>query len=478
MGFVQGVHREQLVMFPESLDEYIGDDNPVRFIDAFVESLDLRALGFGRAVPMETGRPPYHPGALLKLYIYGYLNGVRSSRKLEKEANRNVEVMWLLGKLAPDFKTIADFRRDNGEAIRRAAREFTAVCRELELFGGQLVAIDGSRFKAVNSRRRNVTKPKLKELMEKTDKAIREYLEELDAADEEERGDQQPTAAELQEKIEKLKARKQGYQELQEWLEESGESQISLTDPDARLMWRGPGSWHEVSYNVQISVDAENKLIVDHEVTNACTDTDQLSPMAVRAKETLGVEKLEVLADKGYYNSEQVATCAKNGLAPYIPKPQNSSNKREGLYGKEDFRFDPETNTYQCPAGQMLTYRYKSHRDGREIHYYATGACKTCSQREHCTRNKRGRKIWRWVDEQYLDAMARRVRAQPEKVKLRRAIVEHPFGTMKHSMKQSDFLTRGMANVRTEMSLTVLVYNIKRALRLKGTQRLVAALPL
>lgn len=477
MGFVQGVHRDQLVMFPESLDEYIGDDNPVRFIDAFVESLDLRALGFRRAVPMETGRPPYHPGALLKLYIYGYLNGVRSSRKLEKEANRNVEVMWLLGKLAPDFKTIADFRRDNGEAIRRAAREFTAVCRDLDLFGSQLVAIDGSRFKAVNNRRRTFTKPKLKQLMEKTDKKIREYLEELDAADEEERNAQKPTAAELQEKIEKLKARKRGYQELQERLEESGESQISLTDPDARLMWRGPGSWHEVSYNVQISVDAKHKLIVDHEVTNACTDTEQLSPMAVRAKETLGVEKLEVLADKGYYNSEQVATCAKNGLDPYIPKPQNSSNKRAGLYSKEDFRFDPETNTYQCPAGQLLTYRYKSHRDGREIHYYVTGACKTCSQREQCTRNKKGRKIWRWVDEQYLDAMARRVRAQPEKVKLRRAIVEHPFGTMKHSMKQSDFLTRGMANVRTEMSLTVLVYNIKRALRLKGTQRLVATLP-
>jgi transposase len=476
MGFVQGIHRDQLVMFPESLDEYVGDDNPVRFIDAFVESLDLQALGFRRAVPQETGRPPYHPGALLKLYIYGYLNGVRSSRKLEKEANRNVEVMWLLGKLAPDFKTIGDFRRDNGEAIRRGCREFTAVCRELELFGGQLVAIDGSRFKAVNSRRRNFTKPKLKELMKKADKKIREYLDELDAADEEESDHEKPTAAELQEKIEKLKSRKLDYQALEERLEESGESQISLTDPDARLMWRGPGSWHEVSYNVQISVDAKNKLIVDHEVTNACTDTDQLSPMAIRAKETLGVEELEVLADKGYYDSEQVATCAKEGISPYIPKLNNSSNKREGLYSKEDFRFDAETNTYRCPAGEVLTYRYKSHRDGREIHYYATGACKTCSQKDCCTRNQKGRKIWRWVDEAYLEAMARRVRAQPEKVKQRREIVEHPFGTMKHSMKQGDFLTRGMANVRTEMSLTVLVYNIKRALRLKGTQRLMAAL--
>jgi transposase len=476
MGFIQGIARSQMVLFPESLDEYITDDNPVRFIDAFVENLDLRALGFERVVPKETGRPPYSPGAMLRLYIYGYLNSVRSSRKLEKEANRNVEVMWLLGKLAPDFKTIADFRRDNGEEIRRACQEFTVVCRELELFGGELVAIDGSRFKAVNGRRRNFTGPRLKKLKEKADERIREYLQELDAADEEETGHDKPTAAELQEKIEKLKTRKLELQELQERLGESGESQISLTDPDSRLMWRGAGSQPMVAYNVQISVDAKNKLIVDHEVTNACTDTEQLSPMALRAKETLGVEELEVVADKGYYNSEQVATCAKGGVSPYIPKINNSSNRREGLYSKEDFHFDAEKNTYLCPAGQVLTYRSKSHRDNREIHYYATGACKTCSQKKRCTRNKRGRKIWRWVDEAYLDAMARRVRAQPEKVKRRREIVEHPFGTMKHSMKQGDFLTRGITNVRTEMSLTVLAYNFKRVLRLKGTKRMMAAL--
>jgi len=476
MSFVQGVHRDQLVMFPESLDEYIRDGNPVRFIDAFVDSLDLRDLQFERAIAKETGRPPYFPGDLLKLYIYGYLNHIRSSRKLEKEANRNVEVMWLLGKLAPDFKTIADFRRDNGEAILRACREFTTVCREMGLFGGQLVAIDGSRFKAVNSRERNFTRPKLKKLMEKTDKKIRAYLQELDAADEEETDIDHPTAEELREKIEKLKTRKLAYQELQHRLEESGESQVSLTDPDARLMWRGVGSLPEVSYNVQISVDAKNKLIVDHEVTNACNDEEQLGPMAIRAKETLGVEKLEVLADKGYYASEQVATCAENGVSPYIPKPEKSSSKREGLYGKEDFRYDPETDCYVCPAGQVLTYRYRSHRDGRDIRYYTTGGCKRCSQKDRCTRNKRGRKLWRRVDEAYLEAMAQRVRGQPEKVKQRKSLVEHPFGTMKHSMKQGDFLTRGIANVRTEMSLTVLVYNLKRVLGLKDTQSLVAAL--
>ena len=476
MGFIQGVARSQIIMFPESLDEYITEDNPVRFIDAFVESLDLRSLGFARAIPKETGRPPYPPGAMLKLYIYGYLNGVRSSRKLEREANRNVEVMWLLRKLKPDFKTIADFRRDNGEAILRACREFTAVCREMHLFGGQLVAIDGSRFKAVNNRERNFTRPKLKKLMEKADRTIRKYLQELDEADEEEADIENPTAEELREKIEKLKSRKGAYQELQQRLEESGESQISLTDPDARLMWRGAGSQPQVSYNVQISVDAKHKLIVDHEVTNACTDAEQLSPMAIRAKETLGVETLDVLADKGYYSSEQVATCSEAGVMPYIPKPENSSNRREGLYAKDDFRYDPKTDCYVCPAGQVLTYRYRSHRAGRAIRYYVTGACKTCPRKNQCTRNERGRKIWRWVDEAYLEAMARRVRAQPEKVKQRKSLVEHPFGTMKQSMKQGDFLTRGITSVRTEMSLTALAYNLKRVLRLKGTQSLVTAL--
>ena len=476
MGFVQGVHRDQLIMFPEVLDEYIKDDNPVRFIDAFVDSLDLRDLQFERATPKEMGRPPYYPGDLLKLYIYGYLNHIRSSRKLEKEANRNVEVMWLLGKLAPDFKTVADFRRDNGKAILRACREFTAVCREMDLCGGQLVAIDGSRFKAVNSHKRNFTRPKLKKLMAKTDEKIRKYLEGLDAAEEEETDIDQPTAEELREKIEKLKTRRQAYQELSERLEESGESQISLTDPDSRLMWRGEGSQAEVCYNVQISVDAKNKLIIDHEVTNAGTDYGQLSPMALRAKETLGVENLEVLADKGYYNSEQVAMCSKNGITPYIPKPDRPGNKRKGLYGKEDFRYDQEANCYLCPAGQELTYRYTTQRDGRAVHNYETGACMTCVQKDQCTENKKGRQIWRFVDEAYLEAMACRIRAQPEKVKQRQAIVEHPFGTMKHSMKQGDFLTRGIPSVRTEMSLTILVYNLRRALGLKGTLGLIAAL--
>lgn len=476
MGFVQGIHRDQLVMFPESLDEYVEDNNPVRFIDAFVDSLDLQALGFERAMPKETGRPPYHPGDLLKLYVYGYLNHIRSSRKLERETRRNIEVMWLLGKLAPDFKTIADFRRDNGQAIRAACREFTLLCRELELFGGELVAIDGSKFKAVNSRERNFTSRRLTNKIQRIEDKIERYLQELDEADEQEPGSDKPTVEELEQKIEALKKRQQEYNDLRDQMEESGESQISLTDADARSMWVGTGRGNEVAYNVQISVDDKHKLIVDHEVINEGIDVAQLGPMAIRAKEALQVERLEVLADTGYYSSEEIKKCVEAGVTPFVPKANTSSNSHAGLYGKQDFRYDPDDDCYWCPGGRALPYRFESTKRGRRIRYYVTRACKDCTLKPQCTRNRHGRRIWRWVDEQVLDDMTERVRAQPEKVKRRKSIVEHPFGTIKHSMHQGYFLTRGLAHVRSEMSLTVLAYNIKRAIRLLGTQQLMAAL--
>ena len=476
MGFVQGVHRDQLVMFPESLDEYIGDDNPVRFIDAFVDSLDLRALGFQRAVPAETGRPPYHPGVLLKLYVYGYLNRIRSSRKLEREAQRNVELMWLLGKLTPDFKTIADFRRDNGKPIRGVYREFTQVCRGLGLYGGELVAIDGSKFKAVNSRARNFTEEKLKRLNERADKKIEQYLKALDEADEQEQDSEKPTAEELEEKIEWLTRRKEFYAELEEQMEESGESQVSLTDPDARSMKLGTSRGTEVAYNVQISVDGKHMLIVDHEVTNECNDLMQLSPMAVRAKEALEVKSLQVLADKGYYSKTEIKECVDEAIVPYIPQRESSSNSRAGLYGKEDFRYDAENDCYWCPAGKALPFSYLTTSNGQQVRVYIAKGCPKCALKNKCHRNKYSRRIKRWVDEAVLEEMARRVRAEPEKVKQRKGIVEHPFGTMKRSMDQGYFLTRGLCNVRAEMSLTILAYNIKRALQLKGTQQLVAAL--
>jgi transposase len=462
-------------MFPESLDEYIAEDNPVRFIDAFVDSLDLQALGFKRAIPKERGRPPYYPGDLTKLYVYGYVNGIRTSRKLEREAQRNVEVMWLLGKLAPDFKTIADFRRDNGKAIRAVFGEFTAVCRRLELFGGQLVAIDGSKFRASNSRQRNFTEGKLRRLNERADEKIKRYLEEMDKADEEEQDNQKPTVEELQEKIEWLRGRKEVYRDLQQRMEESGERQVSLTDPDARSMVLGKGRGTEVAYNVQISVDAKHKLIVDCEVTNAGNDQNQLSSMAIRAKEALGVQCVDVVADRGYYNAIEISKCIEEDVIPYVPKPQRWNSR--GLFSYEEFRYDAENDCYWCPAGKALLLKYQTTYRGKVVRDYGAEDCSRCGLRPKCTRRKKGRQIRRWVEAELVEDMERRVHAEPEKVKQRKTIVEHPFGTIKRSMDQGYFLTRRLPGVRTETCLTMLAYNIKRVVSLKGVHELVAALP-
>ena len=478
MGYIEGVPRNQRVMFPESLDEYIPENHPVRFMDGFVDSLDLQALGFERAIPKETGRPPYNPGDLLKLYIYGYLNRIRSSRKLEAEAGRNLEIMWLLRKMAPDFKTIADFRRDNGEPIRGAYREFTMLCRKLGLFGGELVAIDGSKFKAVNSREQNFTKRKLKALTKRIDEKIERYLEELDENDARESGSEEWTKEELQERIEGLKKRKGKYEELQQELEESGESQISLTDADARSMKLGKGRGTVVGYNVQISVDAKHKLIVEHEVTNACNDMKQLGSMADQAKEVLEVESLEVVADAGYYNGAEIKECTDSGIVPYVPQTNSSTNKQAGLYTKQDFRYDAEEDCYWCPAGKALGYSHSgTSKYGRKMRYYRTKECKTCAMKPKCTRAKEGRRIQRWEGEKLLEEMAHRVRANPEKMEQRKAIVEHPFGTIKHSMEQGYFLTKRLWNVRTEMSLTILAYNMKRVMGLMSIKQLLNALP-
>ena len=478
MGFIEGVGRQQMVMFPESLDEYIAEDNPVRFVDAFVGSLDVRGLGFERSVPKETGRPPYDPRDLLKLYIYGYLNRIRSSRKLEKEAGRNVEVMWLLGKMTPDFKTIADFRRDNGDPIRGACREFTLLCRRLGLYGGELVAIDGSKFKAGNSRERNYTQRKLKALTKQTEAKIERYLQELDENDAQETDSEKLTKEELQEKIEWLKEHKRKYDELQQQMEESGESQISLTDTDARSMKLGAGRGSVVGYNAQVSVDAKHKLIVDHEVTNACNDMQQLSPMAIRAQEVLEVESLEVVADAGYYNGKEIKECTDNGIVPYVPQTNSSYNRQKGLYTKKDFRYDAENDCYRCPAGEALGYRRSgTNKHGQQMRHYTTKACKTCVMKSKCTRAKEGRWIQRWEDEKLLEEMAHRLRTKPDKLRQRKGIVEHPFGIIKHSMEQGYFLTRGLPKVRTEMSLTVLAYNMKRVMGLMSIEQLLTALP-
>ncbi len=476
MDYIEGANRDQLLLFPQSLDEYVSEDNPVRFIDAFVESLDLKALGFRHAVLQETGRPPYHPSVLLKLYVYGYLKRIRSSRQLEKESHRNVEVIWLTGKLMPDHKTIANFRRDNREAIREVCRAFTRFCRELDLFGGELVAIDGSKFKAVNNKGRNFTERKLKRAMKDIEKKIDAYLDELDENDANEPDEHKPTAEELKEKIQRLKERMKKYKGLKKKMEDTGETQISLTDPDSRSMPLAGGPRTQVGYNVQVSADEKHMLIVDHEVTNAVTDRDLLSHMAKRAKDLLGVDQLEILADMGYYHGKEVKACLGAGITPFIPKPHTSASRKHGLFSKEDFRYDLQQECYWCPAGEKLTYRFQTTEKGRDIKYYASSACAQCGIKAQCTRSKDGRRIARWVDEDLLDEMKRRVQESPEKMKLRKRLAEHPFGTIKHSMDQGYFLMKRLPNVGAEMSLSVLAYNLKRVINILGVSRMVEAL--
>ncbi len=485
MPHLQGTARDAVCHFPPTLDEYITPDNPVRFIDAFVDQLDLQGLGFQRAVANPLGRPAYAPGDLLKLYLYGYLNRIRSSRHLEREARRNVEVMWLLKKLTPDFKTIADFRKDHHTLFKSIFRQFTLLCQELNLFGGELVAVDGSKFKAVNNPGRNFTQPKLQRLLHEVETKINRYLQELDHGDQEESAAATAraphrrtklTETQLHAKIEHLQQRRGRYRALLKTLEASGQSQISLTDPDSRSMPKSPKI--PVGYNAQIAVDSKHHLIVEQDVTNAVNDNNQerLSTIAQAAQATLGVEHLEVVADRGYYDGEQVKACEDKGLTCYIEKPLTSANAKRGLFSKEDFTYDARKDCYVCPAGQELRFHFETTELNRRIRYYWTTACRTCPLRPQCTREPERRRITRWVHEHLLEAMSERVRAHPEKVAQRKEIVEHPFGTLKHWWDQSHFLMRGLKKVRGEFSLSTLVYNLRRVLNIVGVKKLMEAL--
>ena len=412
MGYIEGASRDQLTLFPESVDDYITEDNPVRFIDAFVNNIDLSEHGFKYSDPSPTGRPPYNPADLLKLYIYGYLNRIRSSRKLEREAIRNVELIWLLHKLRPDFKTIADFRKDNCKAFKKIFRGFTLLCRKLDLFGGELVAVDGSKFRAVNSSQRNYTLKQVQRSLKANDEKIDAYLQELDKADQKESSGKQISAQELQDKSRQLKDRKGRYGEFIKEMEESGNTQVSLTDPDSRSMPKSPNA--PVAYNVQTAVDDKHKLIVAQDVTNDVTDRNQLSIISIQAKETLEVEELKVVADMGYSHGKEIKACEEAGIEPYVSTPQTSANRKLGLYGKEQFIYDSEKDSYRCPAGQELTYRFDTHEQGRHIRYYTTPACRRCNLKPKCTRNKDRRRITRWIDEDIMEWMQRRIDANPE----------------------------------------------------------------
>jgi transposase len=467
-----GLDRSQTLLFPERLEDYIGPENPVRFLDAFVAKLDLHTLGFARARCADTGCPPYDPAMLLKLYLYGYLHRVRSSRLLEAECHRNVEVIWLTGKLTPDFKTIADFRKDNLKPLKAVARQFTLLCRKLELFGGELLAVDGSKFAAVNARDQNFNAAKLQDLIERADERLSEYLNELDSADAAEPGGAAMSKSELAGKIAALQERQDWHKELLGELD-AEQKQVSVTDPDTRKMPTAHGTI--VGYNAQMAVDAKHKLIAADDVTNEVTDLHQLASVALDAKANLEIKQAEVVADAGYYNAAEVSRCVEVGITPYIPKSDTSANTARGLYGKSRFKYDATKDVYVCPAGAALTYRFATYELGRELKYYRAGGCQQCALKSRCTRNKANRTITREENEHLMEAMAARMRAQPHKFKLRKTLAEHPFGTIKRWFGYTHFLLKGLAKVQCEWSLTTLAYNLKRVLNLVSFEKLMAA---
>src|SRR5210317_119776 len=469
-GFIQGEDRSQATLFPERLDDYVAEDSSVRVIDVFIDELDLSGMGF-KTQPNETGRPAYHPTTMLKLFVYGYLNRVHSSRRLEREAQRNVELMWLTGRLAPDFKTIADFRKDNGVPIRLVCRQFVILCRNLNLFANAFVAIDGSKFKAVNNRDRNFTRAKMKRRIAEADATIEHYLQQLAEADRQE-PDEDKTRS-LEDKIASLKKEMSRLKKVEARMHKAPGQQISLTDPDARSMKsRGTGV---VGYNVQTAVDTKHHMIVAHEVTNQGSDRRQLANMAKQAKSVLTAEALTAVADRGYYRSEDIQECEKANITSYLPKPNTSGNRAKGQFGRDAFRYIAEDDEYECPAGQRLTYRMTTQEKGKTLHRYWTAVCRQCPMKAECTSGKE-RRVTRWEHEEVLEAAQARLDHNPDMMRIRRATVEHPFGTLKAWMGSTHFLTKTLDRVSTEMSLHVLAYNMKRMMNIFGPKTLIEAI--
>ena len=470
--FIEGEYRSQGTLLPELLDDYVAENNPVRVVDVFVDELDLGELGFERVQPAKTGRPAYHPAVLLKLYIYGYLNRIQSSRRLEREAQRNVELMWLTQRLTPDFKTIANFRKDNGKAIRNVCRQFVVLCQQLDMFADAVVAIDGSKFKAVNSSDRNFTQAKLKRRMEEIEANVSRYLGELDTVDRQEPTTRQTRSARLNDKIAAMKSQMAALKEIEARLEATGETQISLTDPDARsMMTRGSGI---VGYNVQTVVDAKHHLIVEHEVTNIGSDRDQLSGMAKKARAAIGANSLTAIADRGYFKGEEILACKQAGIAVLVPATKTSNARADGRFDKADFVYDQEKNEYRCPAGQSLIWRFASVEKGMALNRYWSSNCKGCLLKDKCTPSQQ-RRVTRWEHQDVLDDMQVQLDKNADAMRVRRCSVEHPFGTIKSWMGATHFLTKGMERVKTEMSLHVLAYNFKRLMTLLGAAGLMEA---
>jgi len=480
-GFVQGADRQQTTLLPECLDDWVDENNPVRAVDVFVDTLDLRGLGFEGVVPAATGRPAYHPSPMLKLYIYGYVNRVHSSRRLEREAGRNLEVMWLTGRLVPDHKTIADFRKDNGPAIKKVCAQFVALCRKLGLLAKAIVAIDGSKFKAVNSRDNNFTKGKMDRRLAQIEDSVARYLSQLDSADRQASAGEEPSevlaarTTRLKEKLAKLEEEVMRLKAIEKAMLASPDQQISFTDPDSRSMatsGRGSGM---VGYNVQTAVDTTNHLIVAHEVSNVGTDRSQLANMANQAKVALEAESLEAVADRGYFKGEEILACEEAGITVTLPKPQTSGAKSEGRFGKQDFRYVAEKDIYICPAGEKLAHHFTNEEHGLVLRRYWTNACHACALKAQCTKGPQ-RRITRWEHEHVVEAVQTRLDKNPNAMRTRRETVEHPFGTLKMRMGATHFLMKTLPKVATEMALHVLAYNLTRVMNIVGVKPLLAAI--
>ena len=476
--FIEGLDRSQTTLFPECIDDYVDADNPVRAIDAFVDMLDLAALGFDTE-PEATGRPGYHPATMLKLYVYGYLNQVQSSRRLERECARNLELIWLTGRLAPDFKTIADFRRDNGPAIRKVCQQFVALCRDIDLLDASIVAIDGSKFKAVNAKAKSFTREKIARRLGEIDAAIARYLGELDRADEvHEKTGMLPQDARLARVIKKLahfRKEEHTLKAMERRMASTGETQVSLTDPDCRAMATTSKQPRVVGYNVQTVVETKHHLIVAHEVTNHGYDRDALSMMAHKAQEVMASDTIEAIADKGYYKGEEIVACELDGIAVTVSKPHTSNAAAVGRFDKADFVYDADKDAYLCPAGEWLTYHYTNEEAGKKLRNYWTNVCGDCPVKAKCTTGKE-RRIRRWEHEGILERVQKRLDDDPRKIPLRSTTVEHPFGTIKAWMGATHFKMKTMKHVATEMALHVLAYNMMRVMAILGVSTLVRAM--
>ena len=472
--FIAGQDRTQSTLLPELLDEYITEENPVRVIDLFVDQLDLASLGFEGVVPADTGRPSYHPAVLLKLYVYGYLNRIQSTRRLETEALRNVELMWLITRLAPDFKTIANFRRENGKAIRKVCAQFIELCRQMNLFTDAMVAIDGSKFKAVNSSDQNFTQAKIKRRIQEAQASIAQYLKDLEAADL--RSPAQSTAHQvrLKERIALFTEQMAQLQAIEEKVQAAPDKQISMSDPDARSMQhRGGGI---VGYNVQAAVDTKNHLIVAHELTNVGHDRSALAKIAGQAKAALQATELTVVADKGYYSGQEIKDCMESGVTPIMPKCNTSNNRANGLFNKNAFIYHPDKNEYECPAGEALIERFRTVEHGKTLLAYWSSSCSTCTLKPQCTTSVENRRIKRWEHEAVLDQMQGNLEAMPDAMKIRRCTIEHTFGTLKSWMGATHFLTKTKEHVSTEISLHILAYNLTRVMKIMGSSNLMKAM--